>query len=249
MARPEFFPEWATNDVNLPSTGSRNKERPRQTLREVGWDAGQIPTAEEFNWLLNNLCLWINYANDNVNTPYLQKSSNLSDLVSKTTARTNLDIYSKTEIDDAINAAKTEMQLKVGTVIGVDVLTTNPSEIYGYGTWVPFAEGRMLIGVGTTVDSAGVSRTFLDSQQGGEYSHTLTTAEMPTHSHDLFGTTGSSDNTDPLPNNQIAGESNGTGAYATNGQSGNKLVKDSGSSLPHNNLQPYQTIRYWKRTA
>lgn len=37
--------------------------------------------------------------------PYLGKSNNLDDVLSKTTARTNLDVYSKIEVDNAISSA------------------------------------------------------------------------------------------------------------------------------------------------
>lgn len=64
MPAPEFFPEWATTDVNLPNTGGANKSRPDITLREVGWDLGNKPAAEQLNWQLNNLFDWVQYLND-----------------------------------------------------------------------------------------------------------------------------------------------------------------------------------------
>lgn len=64
MAKPTFYPDWATDDVNLPSTGKINKVRPREIIRRTGWDKGQIPTAEEVNWTFNNWGLWIRYFNE-----------------------------------------------------------------------------------------------------------------------------------------------------------------------------------------
>lgn len=61
MAAPTYLPEWAVEDVNLPSTGKANKQRPKESLRNTGWDKGQIPSAEEFNWTLNNYYLWMRY--------------------------------------------------------------------------------------------------------------------------------------------------------------------------------------------
>lgn len=66
MIRPTYLPEWAVDDVNLPATGNVNKVRPRTVLRSIGWDQGQIPTAEEFNWLLNNIYQWVSYADENI---------------------------------------------------------------------------------------------------------------------------------------------------------------------------------------
>lgn len=64
MAKPQYYPDWATDDVNLPSTGKTNKVRPREIIRTTGWDKGQIPTAEEMNWMFNNWGLWIHYFQD-----------------------------------------------------------------------------------------------------------------------------------------------------------------------------------------
>ena len=61
MAQPTYLPLWATDDTTLPATGETNKVRPREVLRSTGWDMGQIPTCEEWNWMFNNVYLWIQY--------------------------------------------------------------------------------------------------------------------------------------------------------------------------------------------
>lgn len=61
MAQPTYLPLWATDDTTLPATGETNKVRPREVLRTTGWDMGQIPTCEEWNWMFNNIYLWIEY--------------------------------------------------------------------------------------------------------------------------------------------------------------------------------------------
>lgn len=66
MARPDYYPDWATLDTTLPATGKINKQRPKQEIREIGWDKGQIPTAEEFNWQMNNYGRWVHYFADEV---------------------------------------------------------------------------------------------------------------------------------------------------------------------------------------
>lgn len=63
MAAPTFLPEWANDDVNLPNTGNVNKLRPDSTVRTVGLDVGQKPTAEELNWQFNNLFDWVEFFN------------------------------------------------------------------------------------------------------------------------------------------------------------------------------------------
>lgn len=64
MAIPLYYPDWATQTVTLPGTGNTNKIRPKETIRNVGMDYGQIMTCEEMNWTLNNLGVWIRYLVD-----------------------------------------------------------------------------------------------------------------------------------------------------------------------------------------
>lgn len=64
MAKPTYYPDWATQTVTLPGTGNTNKIRPKETIRNVGMDFGQIMTCEEVNWIFNNFGLWIHYIVD-----------------------------------------------------------------------------------------------------------------------------------------------------------------------------------------
>ncbi|WPK29295.1 hypothetical protein [Escherichia phage vB_EcoM_EP57] len=64
MAKPIYYPDWATQTVTLPGTLNTNKIRPKETIRTVGMDYGQIMTCEEMNWILNNIGLWIRYLVD-----------------------------------------------------------------------------------------------------------------------------------------------------------------------------------------
>ena len=59
MARPEFYPEWARVEQMLPVAETINRTRPKESLRDVGYDKDQVPTAQEFNWQLNNIYEWI----------------------------------------------------------------------------------------------------------------------------------------------------------------------------------------------
>ena len=64
MAKPIYYPDWATQTVTLPGTLNTNKIRPKETIRTIGMDYGQIMTCEEMNWILNNIGLWIRYLVD-----------------------------------------------------------------------------------------------------------------------------------------------------------------------------------------
>jgi microcystin-dependent protein len=64
----------------------------------------------------------------------------------------------------------------VGSIY-TSVVNTNPNTFFG-GTWVSFATGRTLVGVDT-----GQSEFNTVEKTGGAKTHTLTTSQMPSHTH------------------------------------------------------------------
>ena len=58
---------WANTDVNLPNLAGPNKTEPSADLVAKGWDFKQKPSADEFNYILNNYSEWIKYLKDYVN--------------------------------------------------------------------------------------------------------------------------------------------------------------------------------------
>lgn len=120
----------------------------------------------------------------------------------------------------------------VGTIY-TSVSSANPTTFFG-GTWVAFGSGKTLIGVDLSdADFNTVEKT------GGEKTHTLTINEMPSHNHNKlklrWGTAAGA--------NAVYG-SNGTG-------SGSDRDSESyeGGDQPHNILQPYITVYFWKRVS
>ena len=112
--------------------------------------------------------------------------------------------------------------------------STNPSSLFG-GTWVEWGKGRVPVGVDTS-DSNFSSV----EKMGGASTVTLTTKQIPSHTH------------------HIGGEAiNYNGKYAVEGSSfytaqlmGSVSRTDAtGEGQAHNNLQPYITCYMWKRTA
>ena len=53
---------WANTDVNLPELAGPNKIKPIDDLINKGWDFTEKPAADEFNYILNNMGKWINWA-------------------------------------------------------------------------------------------------------------------------------------------------------------------------------------------
>ena len=120
----------------------------------------------------------------------------------------------------------------VGTIY-TSVSNANPGLTMG-GTWTLFGAGKTLVGVDTTDTDFNASE-----KTGGEKAHTLDIGEIPSHNHNKlklrWGTAAGA--------NAVYG-SNGTG-------SGSDRDSESyeGGGLPHNNMPPYITVYFWKRTA
>ena len=115
----------------------------------------------------------------------------------------------------------------VGSVY-TSVVSTDPSTLFGFGTWSAFATGRTLVGIDT-----GQSEFNTVEETGGAKTHTLTTSEMPSHSHSVVVGGGSSEGL--TTSNYLAFGSASTGL--------------AGGDQAHNNLQPYIVVYFWKRTA
>lgn len=126
--------------------------------------------------------------------------------------------------------------------VGDLYLTTNhenPSSILGYGTWVRFGEGRVLVGVSDISNQNLPTWTKFINSQYGEYEHQLTVDEMPNHNHnvvDSIGTGGQGGGWD------LNGNVNGAFVEA-------KGMGKTGGDRPHNNVQPSITVAIWRRVV
>ena len=112
----------------------------------------------------------------------------------------------------------------------------SPSTFFS-GTWVRYAQGKCLFGVDDNDTDFALETT------GGEKEHTLTTAEMPSHTHtfgDKVRTTGTDGGHHSYNFIQpiIAGIT-----------SQNNTTDATGGGQAHENLPPYIAIYIWKRTA
>jgi hypothetical protein len=116
----------------------------------------------------------------------------------------------------------------IGSVYTNYSVSTNPGTLLGIGTWVAIA-GRVVVGLDgtqTEFDTAG--------ETGGAKTHTLTTDEIPAHTHTYYkgGLTG-----------DVAGP--GFNYLQTSLQN----TGSTGGGSAHNNLQPYVVCYVWRRTA
>lgn len=120
----------------------------------------------------------------------------------------------------------------VGSIY-ISINVTNPSAYFG-GTWEAFGAGKTLVGV-----DADDSDFDVPEKTGGEKTHTLTIEEMPAHNHTIIKPRWSTQ----AGANAVYG-SNGTGSGANRDAD---AIQGGGEA--HNNLQPYITTYFWKRTA
>lgn len=140
----------------------------------------------------------------------------------------------------------------IGSVF-LAVVATDPATLLGFGTWARIAEGQLLAGYKSgDADFGTVEGT------GGTKTHTLTSDEMPSHTHvqdshkhDISqhirtSETGSYTTyilkqEDISSAHQTAGTTETTSVTATN--------QTTGGGGAHNNLPPYVVVYCWKRTA
>ena len=122
----------------------------------------------------------------------------------------------------------------VGSIYINAAVATNPGTLLGFGTWAAFGSGRVIVGL-----NAGDSDFDTVQETGGAKTHTLSTAELPSHTHSF--TLDSSDNGGSahdhalFPDNSSSSEGFTTGA--------------TGGGGAHNNVQPYIVVYMWRRTA
>jgi hypothetical protein len=136
-------------------------------------------------------------------------------------------------VDNTSDATKLAATLAAVYPVGsiyISTSSTNPGTTFGFGTWAAFAAGRTLIGVGTS------DQAFAAGATGGESNHTLSTAEMPSHSHFIGGAA-----------NYVTGSP--FAEAANSGNSNTFSSQSAGGGGAHNNLQPYIVAYMWQRTA
>lgn len=120
----------------------------------------------------------------------------------------------------------------VGTIY-TSVSNANPGLTMG-GTWTLFGAGKTLVGVDTTDTDFNASE-----KTGGEKAHILDISEMPSHNHNKL----------KLRWNTAVGANAVYGSNGTGNGSDRDLESYEGGGLPHNNLQPYITVYFWKRVS
>lgn len=134
----------------------------------------------------------------------------------------------------------------VGSIYTNASVSTNPSTLLGFGTWEEFGKGRVLVGV-----DSGQTEFDTLGETGGAKTHTLTTGQLPSHSHSIpiLTVRGGTRTLQSGSGADVRELQNTAGANNNPGNSQASTTGNQGSGEAHNNLQPYVTVYMWKRTA
>lgn len=137
----------------------------------------------------------------------------------------------------------------VGSIY-TSTVSTSPATLFGFGTWVAFGAGRVLMGTDGSTYTAGSTGGSADAVVPA-HTHTATTAITdPGHYHTINGYGGGYDHVTSTPsgdsfNNPVTMSTNN----ATTGITAATTVTSTGVSATGANLQPYVVVYMWNRTA
>lgn len=120
--------------------------------------------------------------------------------------------------------------------IYTSTVSTNPATVFGMGTWAAFGAGRVLVGL-----DAGQTEFDTVEETGGAKTHTLQTSEMPAHTHVITSQTATTGGATSYEHGTL--DTSSAEAEAT------EVTGSTGGGGAHNNLQPYITVHFFKRTA
>lgn len=138
-------------------------------------------------------------------------------------------------------------------------VSTNPNTLLGFGTWSLYGVGR----IGICVDAGDVDFDTA-GETGGTKTHTLTIAQMPSHTH----TQNSHNHTQNPHSHTISGVGNDisidndpatdvmddsgtmtTSSTTATNNAATAVNQNTGSDAAHNNMPPYIALYRWQRTA
>jgi len=140
----------------------------------------------------------------------------------------------------------------VGAIF-LSTVSTNPSTLLGFGTWVAFGSGRMLI---------SQDATYPAGTTGGSATTTLITANLPSHSHSATTTSTDSGHSHGISpgawtdgGGAVDGGAFSFGNKVTATQSSNANITsttsigNTGSGTAATTISPYISVYMWNRTA
>jgi microcystin-dependent protein len=118
----------------------------------------------------------------------------------------------------------------VGSIY-MSTVSTNPATLFGFGTWVAYGQGRMPI---------SADGTYTAGSTGGSATTTLSTTNLPSHTHSFSATSGNPNTS--LNHRHYVGSRDST---ADNGGNyAQEFVSDAGSGYGPNTYTNYQDLQH-----
>ena len=205
-----------------------NKLKIRNGANNAWYEVGALDSANL------GLMLASFFPNVNSNVTATDEELNKLDGVTASTAELNL-LTGQTALSSVADA------YPIGSIYMNASNSANPASLLGFGTWSSFGAGRVLTGL----DSSQSEFNAIGETGGAKTAaHTLTTAEIPSHTHTIQGRNYNISLHDIAgtvlePYNTSHGSNSDPSTDATGG----------GGSHSHSTLQPYIVVYMWKRTA
>ena len=137
----------------------------------------------------------------------------------------------------------------VGSIYTNATNATNPGTLLGFGTWVAFGAGRVMVGFDGSDPLFDTAEETGGSKDAIVVSHTHTATSSvtdPGHNHTVNGAVAR----DAAGGGNTRGDrSVQTTSTATTGITVDTTIANAGSGGTNANIQPYITVYMWKRTA
>jgi hypothetical protein len=169
----------------------------------------------------------------------------------------NTQIATTSFVQSAISAAVTttlSAAYPIGSIYTNATNSTNPGTLLGFGTWVAFGAGRVMVGFNSSdplFDSAEETGGSKDSVVVS-HTHTATsTVTDPGHRHTVTRRAAGDGGQGAITSGTQDGQFIADDAIeiSTTGVTVATTVASTGSSGTNANLQPYITVYLWKRVA
>ena len=145
-------------------------------------------------------------------------------------------IYADTYLNLPVTDTKADLVNHIYPVgsIFLSFTNVNPSVRFTGTSWVQVSQGRFVVGVGTGNDGIQ-NKIFTAGNNTGEYTHQLTIAEMPSHTHETYA--------------QPSNDGDDGGGSDWNPYSFLTESSATGGDQYHNNTPPGFGLYVWQRTV
>ena len=221
----------ATTKASEAQTSANNAKQYADEAKESASLVGQDVT--QLKQDVSNLQTSVNENTSDISSLNTKVNKNTSDILSLTTKVDNNT--SQITTLHSMLAVYWKTLYPIGSIYISTSSSFNPQEAWG-GTWRKTADGRCLI---------GANYEYPLGSTGGEATHTLTSGEMPRHSHGIYGVD-SRDGSNTLQKPYFSYKDQGQTTSYISGIMGTELTGDGEA---HNNMQPYLAVYIWERTA